>query len=76
MREDLSLPRNPVLAKLFRIIKLAENAGFGFDKMILGWQETGAEPLVESGIDYFKIIFPLSGTKGGVKGGVKLTSKQ
>jgi ATP-dependent DNA helicase RecG len=29
----ISLPRNPILAKLFRMVKLAENAGFGFDKI-------------------------------------------
>lgn len=37
--KDISLPRNPVLAKLFRMVKLAENAGFGFDKMESLWQE-------------------------------------
>ena len=31
--KDISLPRNPVVAKLFRMVKLAENAGFGFDKI-------------------------------------------
>ena len=31
--KDISLPRNPILAKLFRLVKLAENAGFGFDKI-------------------------------------------
>lgn len=33
---DTSMPRNPILAKSFRAVKLAENAGFGFDKMING----------------------------------------
>ncbi len=32
------MPRNPILAKLFRAVKLAENAGYGFDKMIDGWK--------------------------------------
>lgn len=35
---DLSIPRNPILAKIFRAVRLAENAGFGFDKMINGWK--------------------------------------
>lgn len=35
--KDISLPRNPVLAKLFRMVKLAENAGFGLDKMDENW---------------------------------------
>lgn len=35
--KDLSMPRNPILSKLFRMVKLAENAGFGFDKMESNW---------------------------------------
>lgn len=35
---DLSIPRNPVLAKLFRMVKLAENAGYGFDKIDENWK--------------------------------------
>jgi ATP-dependent DNA helicase RecG len=35
MKEDVSVPRNPVLAKLFRIAKFCENAGYGFDKMLV-----------------------------------------
>lgn len=34
---DLSLPRNPIIAKLFRMVKLAENAGFGFEKIESNW---------------------------------------
>ncbi|MDA3890768.1 MAG: hypothetical protein PF517_03785 [Salinivirgaceae bacterium] len=34
---DTSMPRNPILAKTFRAVSLAENAGFGFDKMLDGW---------------------------------------
>ena len=37
-RKDISLPRNPILAKLFRMVKLAENAGFGFDKIDENWK--------------------------------------
>jgi ATP-dependent DNA helicase RecG len=36
--KDISLPRNPILAKLFRMVKLAENAGFGFDKIDENWK--------------------------------------
>ncbi|MAL23062.1 MAG: hypothetical protein CMP05_07130 [Xanthomarina sp.] len=35
--KDLSLPRNPLLSKLFRMVRLAENAGFGFDKIETNW---------------------------------------
>ncbi|WP_066161410.1 RNA-binding domain-containing protein [Aliarcobacter skirrowii] len=38
LNSDTSIPRNPILAKLFRVVKLAENAGYGFDKMIDGWK--------------------------------------
>lgn len=42
---DMSLPRNPILAKLFRIVNLAENAGYGFDKMEEDWKPyTGIAP--------------------------------
>lgn len=36
--KDLSMPRNPVLAKLFRMVKLAENAGYGLDNIIDNWK--------------------------------------
>lgn len=38
LHKDVSIPRNLVLAKLFRCAKLAENAGYGFDKM-LKWEK-------------------------------------
>ena len=37
MSTDMSIPRNKTIAKLFRLVKLAENAGFGFDRMNTGW---------------------------------------
>ncbi len=37
MKNDMSIPRNKTIAKLFRLVKLAENAGFGFDRMNNGW---------------------------------------
>lgn len=36
--KDISLPRNPIIAKLFRMVKLAENVGFGFDKIDDNWK--------------------------------------
>jgi len=69
---DISLPRNPILTKIFRIIKLAENAGYGFDKMFDGWNVYyKKEPIVEGGVDYYSITFPLKATKGGQKKVVK-----
>ncbi len=59
MAEDLSLPRNPILAKLFRVARLAENAGYGFDKMVDGWQSyTGITPEFTSDTSFTKSVFP------------------
>jgi ATP-dependent DNA helicase RecG len=82
---DLSLPRNPIIAKLFRMVNLAENAGYGFDKMEAGWaQYSDAKPVFEQGVDFTKAEFYFSvkgGQKGGLKGGQKggqkmLTTRQ
>ena len=37
--KDISLPRNPIITKLFRVVKLAENAGFGLDKIEYNWNK-------------------------------------
>ena len=39
LKEDFSLPRNPIIAKIFRFVKLAEDMGTGFHKMINAWYE-------------------------------------
>ena len=58
IREDISLPRNPILAKLFRSVRLAENAGTGFTKMIRGWQiYRGQAPVFHQEIDYTLVTF-------------------
>ena len=59
MKEDVSVPRNPVLAKLFRIAKLCENAGYGFDKMLTWKKETQKEVFFESSLDKTKVTFML-----------------
>jgi predicted HTH transcriptional regulator len=59
MKEDVSVPRNPVLAKLFRIAKFCENAGYGFDKMLIWKKETNNQVLFETFIDKTKITFIL-----------------
>jgi ATP-dependent DNA helicase RecG len=63
MKEDISVPRNPVLAKLFRCAKLCENAGFGFDKMLVWQKETCQEVIIESFIDRTKVTFMLKDGK-------------
>lgn len=37
--KDLSIPRNTILAKLFRMVRLAENAGYGLDNIENNWKE-------------------------------------
>jgi predicted HTH transcriptional regulator len=66
-----------VLAKFFRVAKLCESAGFGFDKMLQWKKQTGNEVLFETSIDKTKFTFMLdaaranqkSGTEGGMKSG-------
>ncbi|MDR1974757.1 MAG: putative DNA binding domain-containing protein, partial [Bacteroidales bacterium] len=60
LKADESLPRNPVLAKLFRIAKLCEAAGYGFDKMLEWKNQTGNDVLFESAVDKTKFTFMLS----------------
>ena len=63
LKADESLPRNPVLAKFFRIAKLCESAGYGFDKMLEWKKQTGNDVLFETTIDKTKFTFMLDTTK-------------
>ena len=47
----LSIPRNPTIAKLFRFAKLAENVGFGIDKLKSWEQLTGNDVTFHGGIE-------------------------
>ncbi len=61
MKEDFTMPRNPIITRIFRVIKLSENAGSGFDKMFTGWKSYyNTEPLVSNDVDFYKITFPLT----------------
>ncbi|PKP58090.1 MAG: hypothetical protein CVT89_03430, partial [Candidatus Altiarchaeales archaeon HGW-Altiarchaeales-2] len=43
---------------MFRVIDLAENAGYGFDKMIKGWlSHYTVKPVVSGDIDNYRIEF-------------------
>ncbi len=58
--QDFSQPRNPTLARIFRTINLAENAGSGFFKMESGWEHHyHLKPIYEEALDYYKLTFPL-----------------
>lgn len=56
--EDISLPRNGIIEKLFRVANLSENGGYGFDKMNKGWKTyNNTDPICSSDIDWFKAVF-------------------
>ena len=65
----ISKPRNPTIAKLFRFVRLAENAGFGIDKMKSWKRLTGNEVTIQNEIDYVAVTFDIKGRKGGQIGG-------
>jgi predicted HTH transcriptional regulator len=69
MKTDETLPRNPVLAKFFRIAKLCESAGYGFDKMLQWKKQTGNEVLFETTIDKTKFTFMLDIARANQEGG-------
>ncbi len=59
LKEDFSLPRNPIIAKAFRFLRFSENIGSGFHKMISGWEkEYHLKPIIEGDFDFYKITFP------------------
>jgi ATP-dependent DNA helicase RecG len=61
LKEDFSHPRNPIVAKIFRFIRLSETVGNGFHKMIDGWKSYyNVEPVIEGSFDYYKITFPIT----------------
>lgn len=58
IKEDFSMPRNPTIAKIFRIVNLSENIGSGFDKMLNGWKAHYKNiPEITGDFDYYKIVF-------------------
>ena len=60
LKEEFSMPRNNVVARIFRTIRLSENIGSGFHKMFVGWTSYYArKPIIEGDFDYYKIVFYL-----------------
>ena len=68
-----SIPRNPVIAKLFRNAKLADNAGYGFDKMLKWEKSTNTKVYFENSIDIALVVFRFLGTAENQQ---KLTENQ
>jgi len=54
------LPRNPVIAKLFRCAKLADNAGYGFDKMLKWEKSTHTKVGFENSVDVALVTFKIN----------------
>ncbi len=65
--KDLSIPRNPILAKLFRMVKLAENAGYGLDNIENNWKEYNGSS-VEYVVDFDSTIVRFQTKIQGVRG--------
>lgn len=59
LKKDISIPRNPVIAKLFRCAKLSENAGYGFDKMLAWEKSTKSKVIFHNSIDMALVTFML-----------------
>jgi len=67
--KDLSIPRNPILAKLFRMVKLAENAGYGLDNIENNWKEYNGST-VDYIIDFDSTIVKFKTKLEGVNEGI------
>lgn len=82
--------RNPTIAKLFRYVGIAENAGYGMNKLTSWETLTGTKPTIESDRTIATVSFPLKSAiqrltdtnntdvakNVGVNVGVKLTGTQ
>jgi ATP-dependent DNA helicase RecG len=72
--KDISLPRNPIIAKLFRMVKLAENAGFGFDKIETNWNKYNkTKPVYDLNFDSTIVKFTLEPSKKTTQETVEIT---
>ncbi len=59
--KDLSISRNPILTKLFRMVKLAENIGSGLEKIESNWLAYNkSTPTYQLDFDATIVKFPLS----------------
>ena len=77
LREDYSQSRNPSVARMFRLIRLAENIGSGFTKMFTGWRAyQGTEPVIDGAFDSYKITFIVrTGIGTGIGTGKRRTGR-
>lgn len=79
-----SMPRNPILSKLFRFARLRENAGYGIDKMLMWEQKRGkvdfTDDVVSSTIIFYferdDILFSINDTQSDTQAGTTEKSSQ
>ncbi|RLG13072.1 MAG: hypothetical protein DRN71_05445 [Candidatus Nanohalarchaeota archaeon] len=72
MKEEFTQPRNTIITRIFRAIKLAENAGSGFDKMFTCWKSYYKNtPKVSGEVDYYRIEFYFDSIRTSQKQGVE-----
>jgi ATP-dependent DNA helicase RecG len=77
--DEVTEPRNPIIAKLFRMIGWAEVAGSGMMKILKNWKAAGyTAPLIENNVQgyYFKMIFPFKQMTGQYRTGRKSIIKE
>ncbi len=54
-----STPRNPVLARAARLLRLAEETGRGIDRMFREMIRAGQDlPVVDEGVDFVRLVLP------------------
>lgn len=70
-----SQPRNPIIAKLFRLAHLSENLGYGLRKL-KHWQEITGRPMhIETTINSVKVTFDFQTRESGTSDVVKNVAK-
>ena len=69
IEQHLTEPRNPIIAKVFRLLGWADRSGSGIEKITKGWTSMGYDKPVfqdDKMVNMFEVIFPLA--KGRSKG--------
>ena len=83
IEQHLTEPRNPVIAKVFRLLGWADRSGSGIEKITKGWTSMGYDKPIfqdDKPVNMFEVIFPLvkeseKKTKSSVKGSVRSSVK-
>jgi len=63
IEEHLTEPRNPVIAKVFRLLGWADRSGSGIEKITKGWMSMGYDKPIfqdDKTVNMFEVIFPLA----------------